>query len=134
MHAKRRHLLSHFKARLLQNAYRAHLLRVRERGQPVPSVAAPESAHVASPIEEFKEGVAFQQKRLPSKYAKRKSVAPFSGTSNTTIISAAAVGAPISGIVQPLESVTVVTFAQPSSMPPARESSPPGNRVRRLSM
>jgi hypothetical protein len=129
MHAKRRHLVSHFKARLLQNAYRAHLTRARQRGLLV--AAATDTLQ----SEESKVGVAFQQKRLPSKYAKRKSVVPPSATSNTAMPTAVITASPAAASSQLApERVKSVTPHQSSTPVHVPESSPTSSRVRRLSM
>jgi hypothetical protein len=136
MHAKRRQLILHFKARLLQIAYRAHLNRVRQRS--LPAVAAPAIVHDALQPEESKTGFTFQQKRLPSKaiaIRNRKSVALNSGTSNTAMPAAAAVGASAAASSQiiPPQPSNSAPLQQPL-LPSVPEPSPLSSRARRLSM
>jgi hypothetical protein len=138
MHAKRRQLVAHFKARLLQTAYRAHLTRVRQRA--LSPAHASETAHdQSSRADDAKGSSAFQQKRLPSKamsIRKRKSVVPVSGTSSTVVSAAAAASAtPVVANGQPTpDRFKSNSPSSPSLLPTVAESSPPGSRVRRLSM
>jgi hypothetical protein len=138
MHAKRRQLLWHTKARLLQNTYRAHLTRVRSR--PSAAVVELESSDPASPIDHSKSGSAFQQKRLPSKaldIRKRKSVL-------TTSVGpiAASSSSPASTAASPKPPTTLATNerrdsesdAPPPLPAPLVEHALPGNRLRRMSM
>jgi hypothetical protein len=83
MHAKRRQLLSHSKARLIQNTYRAHLGRLQSRSAEAVDGAAV-SAAAASSASQYQH----QQKRLPSKAAailKRKSVVAMSKTASASV-------------------------------------------------
>ena len=136
MHAKRRQLIAHFKARLLQTAYRAHLTRVRQRA--LSPAHASETAHDHA-AEDAKGSSAFQQKRLPSKamsIRKRKSVVPVSGASSTVVSAAAAASAPpVVASSQPTpDRFKSSNPSSPSLLPAVAESSPPSSSARRLSM
>jgi hypothetical protein len=138
MHAKRRQLLWHTKARLLQNTYRAHLMRVRSRPSAVVEL---ETSNQASPTDHSKPGSAFQQKRLPSKaldIRKRKSVLTTSVGPNSTAFSS-----PASTAASPNPPTTHAINERresASDMPPplpaplVAEHVPPANRLRRMSM
>ena len=131
MHAKRRQLMWHHKARVLQNSYRAHLTRVRARGLSTSPASAFASAHAAKPNsgEHPKAGSAFQQKRLPSKaieIRKRKSVTH----------SGAAAAAVASSLSSPAVNEHRDADDSPPALalPPAPETVTSGSRIRRMSM
>jgi hypothetical protein len=133
MHAKRRQLMWHHKARVLQNSYRAHLTRVRARGLSTSPASASASTHAAKPnsVEQPKAGSAFQQKRLPSKameIRKRKSV----------VHSGAAAAAVASSLSSPAVNEHRDADDAPPSLAlppaPAPETVTPGSRMRRMSM
>jgi hypothetical protein len=138
MHAKRRQLLWHTKARLLQNTYRAHLTRVRSRPSAVIEL---ETSNQASPPDHSKSGSAFQQKRLPSKaldIRKRKSVLITSVVPNTAASLSPASTAASSN--PPTTHATNERRDSASDIPPplpvslVAEHVPPTNRLRRMSM
>ena len=130
MHAKRRQLLWHTKARLVQNVYRAHLERMRSRGVPVVKERDFASV-VAVAVENSKSGSAFQQKKLPSKaldIRKRKSVLP----SASVIVASAASSSP--ALVANERRDSTSDSPPPFPLPLVPESTSLGNRVRLKSM
>ncbi len=130
MHAKRRQLLWHTKARLVQNVYRAHLARMRSRGVPVIKERDFASV-VAVAVENSKSGSAFQQKRLPSKaldIRKRKSVLP----SASVIIASAASSSP--ALITNERRDSTSDSPPPLPLPLVPESTSLGNRARLKSM
>ncbi len=128
MHAKRRQLMWHHKARVLQNSYRAHLTRVRTRGLSALTAA---SAHAAKPnsLEQPKAGSTFQQKRLPSKAMEiRNKHNVRSGAAAADI--ASSLSSPTASAHRDSDDATPPSII----LPPAPETAPSASRARRMSM